>query len=69
LERVQPGMLFCFDTGQGQGHAGLVVEVRRGNLTTIEGNTNNGGSREGVGVFPHTRRLHMPQLLGYLGFA
>jgi hypothetical protein len=36
---------------------------------TIEGNTNNGGSREGVGVFRRSRRLHMPHLLGYLGFA
>jgi hypothetical protein len=48
---VRPGHIFVIDTGGGHGHLGLVVEVVGGKLITIEGNTNDGGSREGVGVF------------------
>jgi hypothetical protein len=48
---VHPGHIFVIDTGGGHGHLGLVVEVVGGKLITIEGNTNDGGSREGVGVF------------------
>jgi len=48
---VQPGHIFVIDFGGGTGHTGLVLEVNGGKLVTIEGNTNDGGSREGVGVF------------------
>ena len=48
---VQPGHIFVIDFGGGTGHTGLVLEVGGGKLITIEGNTNDGGSREGVGVF------------------
>ena len=55
---VQPGMIFIITTRGGQGHTGLVEEVRGMALTTIEGNTNLGGSREGIGVFRrNTRRI------------
>jgi len=52
-ELVQPGHIFIIDTGDpgGAGHTGLVLQVNGGKLVTIEGNTNDGGSREGVGVF------------------
>ena len=53
---VQPGHVFIMDYGAGVGHAGVVVEVRGGKLVTIEGNTNDGGSREGIGVFQRDQR-------------
>jgi len=51
---VGPGQVFVLATGGGFGHVGLVESVASGVLTTIEGNTNDGGSREGVGVFRRT---------------
>jgi len=51
---VGPAAGFVLATGGGFGHVGLVESVASGVLTTIEGNTNDGGSREGVGVFPRT---------------
>jgi CHAP domain/Putative peptidoglycan binding domain len=50
-ELVKPGSLFIIDFGQGKGHSGMVIEVANGRLVTIEGNTNDNGSRNGVGVF------------------
>lgn len=55
-ELVRPGHVFVVDTGGGHGHMGLVAEVLGGKLITIEGNTNDGGSREGVGVFRRESR-------------
>jgi hypothetical protein len=54
--RVVPGMIFVISTGGGNGHVGLVVKVDGNRLETIEGNTNDGGSREGIGVFRRTGR-------------
>ena len=51
---VAPGQIFVLSTGGGLGHVGLVESVDGGVLTTIEGNTNDGGSREGIGVFRRT---------------
>jgi len=48
---VGPGMVFVLSTGGGHGHVGFIESVQGVVLTTIEGNTNDGGSREGVGVF------------------
>jgi hypothetical protein len=53
---VKPGMVFVLSAGAGNGHTGLVERVDGVVLTTIEGNTNTGGSREGVGVFRRTGR-------------
>jgi len=53
---VQPGMVFVIATSGGHGHVGLVEKIEGVVLTTIEGNTNNGGSREGIGVFRRTAR-------------
>lgn len=55
---LQPGMVFIMDHGGGLGHTGLVEEVSGGMITTIEGNANLGGSREGVGVFRLTRKIN-----------
>ncbi len=48
---VKPGHIFVIDHGGGAGHTGIVERVVGGKLVTIEGNTNDGGSREGIGVF------------------
>lgn len=53
---VIPGMVFIIDTGGGAGHTGFVEKVNGGRLVTIEGNTNDGGSREGIGVFRREAR-------------
>lgn len=55
---IKPGHIFVIDTGPagGAGHTGLVEKVIGGKLVTIEGNTNEGGSRDGVGVFRRTQR-------------
>jgi len=53
---VMPGSLFIIDLGQGLGHSGMVVGVADGRLTTVEGNTNDNGSRNGIGVFRREAR-------------
>ncbi len=53
---VKPGSLFIIDLGRGMGHSGLVMEVKNGRLVTIEGNTNDNGSRNGIGVFKRDAR-------------
>ncbi len=55
---VKPGCLFIIDHGKGKGHTGIVKEVaNNGILVTIEGNTNNDGSRNGIGVFQRKRSI------------
>jgi hypothetical protein len=53
---VTPGMVFVLSTGGGRGHVGLIEEVQGVVLTTIEGNTNDNGSSEGIGVYRHVGR-------------
>jgi hypothetical protein len=53
---IKPGHIFILSTGGGTGHTGIVESVHGGFLTTIEGNTNIGGSREGIGVFRRKSR-------------
>ena len=53
---VRPGALFIIDLGEGSGHSGIVVEAKDGRLITIEGNTNDNGSRNGIGVFQREAR-------------
>ena len=54
---VSPGMIFVIiHPGGTAGHMGLVREIAGNLLTTIEGNTNDNGSREGIGVFLRNQR-------------
>ena len=53
---VKPGHIFIYSTGTTTGHTGLVEKVEGAILTTIEGNTNDGGSSEGIGVFRRSAR-------------
>jgi hypothetical protein len=48
---VRPGAVFVLATGRGQGHMGFVEAIEGARLVTIEGNSNRGGSREGIGVY------------------
>jgi hypothetical protein len=54
---VKPGHIFIMDFGRGYGHTGIVKSVEGGFITTIEGNTNNNRSREGIGVFELNRKI------------
>jgi lysozyme family protein len=65
---VKPGMVFYIDTGGRHGHTGFVRDIVDGKLVTIEGNTNNDGSREGYGVFQRSRRRVDSINLGFIDF-
>ncbi len=67
---VRPGQIFILDTPPpgGGGHTGLVERVEAGKLITIEGNTNDGGSREGVGVFRRSGRRIRDINVGFLDY-
>jgi len=66
---VAPGMVFYMDFGQGAGHTGIVVDNVNGWLTTIEGNSNAEGGREGIGVFLRRSRKVEQVQKGFVGFA
>lgn len=66
---VVPGMVFYIDTGGTTGHTGIVADVVGGTLVTIEGNTNDGGHREGIGVFQRSRRKIRDINMGFVAFA
>jgi hypothetical protein len=55
---VRPGMVFIMDHGGGAGHTGLVETVTGGMVTTVEGNTDASGTREGGGVYRLRRKLN-----------
>jgi len=65
---ILPGQIFIISTGGGHGHTGLVEKVEHGILTTIEGNTNTGGSREGIGVFRRTARSISSINVGFIQY-
>jgi len=68
---VKPGMVFILDFGGGHGHAGLVERLETGGvLSTVEGNSNASGSRDGVGVFRLERRtLSDDNLKGFVDYS
>jgi len=55
-EEPDVGAIFVIDHGGGLGHVGIVEQVERDHLVTIEGNSDGGGSREGDGVYRRVRR-------------
>jgi hypothetical protein len=65
---VKPGLVFLLKLGSGNGHMGLVEKVEGERLTTIEGNTNTNGSREGIGVFRRSGRTISAISLGFLDY-
>jgi len=63
-----PGDVFIMDLGHGLGHTGIVESIAEdGTLHTIEGNTNDTGSREGYEVARRTRKNQKP-IIGYLRY-
>jgi hypothetical protein len=65
--RVQnpvPGDIMILDYGKGLGHTGIVEKVVGSNIHTIEGNTNDEGSREGFEVCRRIRKKSIVK--GYL---
>lgn len=64
---VTSGMIFIMDFGEGKGHTGFVKALSDGRLATVEGNSNDGGSRDGLGVFALTRRTLGTVNTGFIG--
>lgn len=65
---VQAGDIFIMNLGKGLGHTGFVESVNEdGSLNTIEGNTNDTGSREGYEVCRRKRNNTHP-IIGFLRF-
>lgn len=65
----QSGDIFIMDLGKGLGHAGLTKLVTNNhNLSTVEGNTNDTGSREGYEVCGDKTRYNQKPIIGYLRF-
>ena len=55
----EAGDLFClyYPNLKRYGHVGIVIGVTTKGITTIEGNTNDGGSRTGFAVFERSRKF------------
>jgi peptidoglycan hydrolase-like protein with peptidoglycan-binding domain len=66
---VMPGSLFIIDHGGGLGHSGMVTEVANGRLKTVEGNTNDNGSRNGIGVFQREGRKIVDINTGFIDYS
>ncbi len=62
----QPGDIFIMDYGKGLGHTGFVESVEGNTLHTIEGNTNDEGSREGYEVCRRTRTFPGSKIVGFI---
>lgn len=62
----QPGDVFIQDHGGGLGHTGIVEKVDGEYVHTIEGNTNDTGSREGYEVCRRIRKKS--SIIGYLRY-
>jgi hypothetical protein len=54
---VKTGDIFIMDFGKGKGHTGFVECLASGVLYTVEGNSNDEGSREGYEVCKHQRTI------------
>jgi uncharacterized membrane protein YeaQ/YmgE (transglycosylase-associated protein family) len=67
-ELVTPGMQFILKLGATTGHTGMVVRVDGHKYCTIEGNSNNDGSREGFAVVTHVRDMNDANLLGFIKY-
>jgi hypothetical protein len=62
----KPGDIFIMNYGRGLGHTGIVVKTDANFIYTIEGNTNDSGSREGVMVCYKQRPKK--KIAGYLRY-
>lgn len=62
----KPGDIFIIDFGKGLGHTGIVEKVDDNFIYTIDGNTNDSGSREGIEVCRKQRPRN--KIKGYLRY-
>lgn len=62
----QPGDIFIMDFGKGLGHTGIVEKVDQTFIYTVEGNSNDSGSREGIEVTRKQRPRN--KIKGYLRY-
>lgn len=62
----QRGDIFIMDIGHGLGHTGIILSIENGMLNTIEGNTNDTGSREGFEVC--YKKRDPKKIKGYLRY-
>lgn len=62
----QPGDIFIMNYGGGLGHTGIVEKVDTSVVHTIDGNTNDTGSREGYEVCRKIR--YRSKIIGYLRY-
>lgn len=62
----QPGDIFIMDKGNGLGHTGFVEKTDGTFIYTIEGNTNDTGSREGIEVARLQRPIKHKLIIGYI---
>jgi hypothetical protein len=63
----EPGDIFIMDFGKGLGHTGIVESTTASHINTIEGNSNNDGSRNGNEVVRHN--MAKTSIKGYLRYA
>lgn len=68
-EKIKPGFVFIINYGSGHGHTGIVLSVKDGYLSTIEGNTNPELSSNGYGVFKLNRRKIKDITKGFLDYS
>jgi hypothetical protein len=54
--------------GGGKGHTGLIESVEGAVLHTIEGNSNNSGSREGIEVVRNRRLITNALIQGFIHY-
>jgi hypothetical protein len=54
---INPGDIFIMQFSHGTGHTGFVEKIEGGLIHTIEGNTNDDGSREGYEVARRVRPI------------
>ena len=62
----QPGDIFIMDFGAGKGHTGFVSAVKGNRIETVEGNSNDEGSREGFEVCRKPGGRPMASIKGYI---
>lgn len=62
----KPGDIFIMDFGGGKGHTGFVTAVKGGRIETIEGNSNDEGSREGFEVCRKPGGRAITSIVGYI---
>ncbi len=62
------GSVVIFDHGKGFGHTGIVWKIEGDKIFTVEGNTNDTGSREGFEVEYKDHLISNTKIVGYVNF-